>query len=157
MITLNPRGLKTSVRDLCVDRAFVHRILVFLYRVVLSPQKPAPHECPTGPVLEVLGLAIWHERRLVWTFGGVGNHFYYGVEGLQSTEICTINLTFACAPPDLLEEDGLAHPMVDVGPPEALLVVCSLTRWPVPWPFASSMRWRLERMMPKPLPEADAP
>ena len=54
------------------------------------------HECPTGPVLEVLGLAIWHERRLVWTFGGVGNHFYYGVEGLQSTEICTRNLTFAC-------------------------------------------------------------
>ena len=61
------------------------------------------------------------------------------------------------APPDLLEEDGLAHPMVDVGPPEAVLVVCSLTRWPVPWPFASSMSWRLERMMPKPLPEADAP
>ena len=45
------------------------------------------HEYPTGPVFEVLGLAIWHERRLVWTFGGVGNHFYYGVEGLQSTEI----------------------------------------------------------------------
>ena len=36
------------------------------------------------------------------------------------------------APPDLLEEDGLAHPMVDVGPPEAVLVVFSLTRWPVP-------------------------
>ena len=32
------------------------------------------------------------------------------------------------APPDLLEEDELAHPMVDVGPPEAVLVVCSLTR-----------------------------
>ena len=54
------------------------------------------HERPTGPVWEVLGLAIWHERRLVWTFGGVGNHFYYGVEGLQSTEIRTRNLTFAC-------------------------------------------------------------
>ena len=54
------------------------------------------HECPTGPVLEVLGLAIWHGRRLAWTFGGVGNHFHYGMEGLQSTEIRTRNLTFAC-------------------------------------------------------------
>ena len=61
------------------------------------------------------------------------------------------------APPDLLEEDGLAHPMADVGPPEAVLVVCSLTRWPVPWPFASLMKWKLRRVMPKPLPEADAP
>ena len=41
--------------------------------------------------------------------------------------------------------------------PGAVLVVCSLTRWPVPWPFASSMKWRSKRMMPKPLPEADAP
>jgi len=41
------------------------------------------HECPTGPILKVLGLAIWGERRLVWTCGVVGNHFYYGVEGLK--------------------------------------------------------------------------
>ena len=44
----------------------------------------------------MLGLAIWRERRLVWTLGGVGNYFYYRVEGVKWTEICTGNLTFAC-------------------------------------------------------------
>jgi hypothetical protein len=77
---------------------------------LLVPVLVLLHECPTGPVLEVLGLAIWHERRLVWTFGGVGNHFYYGVEGLQSTEICTRNLTFAC----VLHQIALFRFWVDV-------------------------------------------
>ena len=54
------------------------------------------HDYATGRFWGVLGLAIWRERRLVWTLGGAGNHFYYGVEGLKWTEICTRNRTFAC-------------------------------------------------------------
>ena len=52
-----------------------------------------------------------------------------------------------------------AGEMRKLGPglPEAVLVVYSLTWWPVPWPFASSMKLGLKRVMPKPLLEADAP
>ena len=56
------------------------------------------------------GLAIWRERRLVWTLGGVGNHFYYVVEGLQSTEIRTKTLTFAC----VLHQIALFRLWIDV-------------------------------------------
>ena len=33
---------------------------------------------PARSVLKVVGLAIWRERRLVWTLGGVWSHFTTG-------------------------------------------------------------------------------
>ena len=42
-------------------------------------------------------------------------------------------------------------------PPDVVLAVCPLTRWPVPRPLASSVVLGLRGMKPKPLLEADAP
>ena len=58
--------------------------------------------------------------------------------------------------------DNNARTRKITGSPELLryerlvLVVCSLTRWPVPYPFASSVVLGLKRMIPELLLEADA-
>ena len=55
-----------------------------------------------------------------------------------------------------LGEAGKIH-QLGPGPFEAVLVVFSLTWWPVPLLFVPSMILGFKRMMPKPLLEADAP
>ena len=41
-----------------------------------------PHAYPIDPILKVLRLVVWGKILLVWTYWGLGRHFYYGVGAL---------------------------------------------------------------------------
>ena len=48
----------------------------------LLPPIVVAHESPIDPILKVLRMIVWGKIPLVWTYWGLGRHFYYEVGAL---------------------------------------------------------------------------